>query len=156
MIVSHLYEYLPLLEGNYLSEKETKNYILQTEKLIQLMEENSIKTYKRFEILEPYLTPALKKTSQIIYFMQSKQNELNEKYEYLDTKTILNLILSTLSQHLYTYLTHPQSKNLDWSRLRIILESISQFNSEQPAFSLYKIYRSVREKYSLKEYINCN
>lgn len=152
LILKKVYQQLPLLEGIELTYKETQNYTLQLEQLIQLLEKNSNQTEKRLELLDSYLTPALKKLPKIISFVKS---ESALKHESLDTQTILRLTLSTLSLHLYTYLTQPKIKNLDWPRLRTILESVSNFDSKQPAFSLYKIYRSVREKYSIEEYINC-
>ena len=151
-LYKYVYQQLPTLEGEALSHKETQQYILQLEQLIQLLEKNLNQSNKRLQLLDSYLTPALKKLPNIISFIKS---ESALKHESLDTQTVLRLTLSTFSKHLHTYLTHSKTKSLDWSRLRVILESIASFNKQQPAFSLYKIYRSVREKYSIKEYINC-
>ena len=152
LLFTQVYQQLSALEGAELSHKETQQYVLQLEQLIQHLEKNSNQTSARLQLLDSYLTPALQKLSDIISFIK---NGSALKYESLDTQIILRLILSTFSQHLPAYLTHSKTDNLDWPRLRIILESLSSFSKEQPAFSLYKIYRSVREKYSLEEYINC-
>ena len=124
------------------------------ENLIHELEKNSNQYNQRLQLLDPYLTPALNNMSDITSFIV--KNDLSVKYESIDTQTTLKLMLSTFSQHLHAYLSHPNPKNLDWSRFRTILENIANFRKEQGAFSLYKIYRSVREKYSLEEYINCN
>ena len=152
IVFEQVYQQLSLLEGDSLSTAETQKYILQLESLIQYLETNSVQKDKRLELLDPYLSPALKKIPDIISFIKS---ESALKYESLDTQTILQLALSTFSRHLHAYLSHPKAESLDWPRFREILESISSFKTEKPAFSLYKIYRSVREKYSIQEYINC-
>ena len=150
-IFEQVYQQLHLIEGTELSQKETQIYILQLEQLIQLLEKNSEQTQKRIKLLDSNLTPALQQLPNIISFIKNE----SAKHESLDTQTILRLTLSTFSLHLYTYLSKPNSKSLDWARLRVILESIASFKDGQQAFSLYKIYRSVREKYSIQEYINC-
>ena len=152
LIFEKVYKQLDSIEGNRLSKTETQKYVLQLESLVKYLETNSAQKDKRLNLLDPYLSPALKKLPDMISFIKS---ESALKYESLDTQTILHLTLSTFSRHLHTYLSHPKVDNLDWPRLRKILESISSFNTEKPAFSLYKVYRSVREKYSIKEYINC-
>ena len=151
-VFQQVYQQLPLLEESDLSQKETQKYILQLERLIQHLEKDLNQTNRRLKLLDSYLTPALKKLPNII---SSIKSEPALKHESLDTQTILHLTLSTFSRHLLAYLTHSKIESLDWARLRVILESIAGFSEKQQAFSLYKIYRSVREKYSLEEYINC-
>ncbi|MDE0092332.1 MAG: hypothetical protein OXN83_03490 [Oligoflexia bacterium] len=152
LIFEKVYQQLPLLEEAGLSKIEIKKYNLLLEQLIQKLEKGSYQQSQRLQLLNSYLTPALRNIPNIISFIKS---ESALKYESLDTQTILKLTLSTVSLHLQAYLTHSKTEKLDWPRLRTILESISNFSEKQPAFSLYKIYRSVREKYSLEEYINC-
>ena len=152
LLFEKIYQQLPLLEGTGLSKTEMKKYNLLLELLIQKLEKGSYQQNQRLQLLDSYLTPALQKAEEILSFIKS---DTAVKYESLDTQMILRLILSALSQHLFSYLTHPKTEKLDWARFRTILESISSFSEKQPAFSLYKIYRSVREKYSLEEYINC-
>ena len=152
LVFTQVYQQLSLLEGAEFSYEETQQFALKLEKLIQHLEKNSHQAKTRLKLLDSYLTPALENTTHIVSFIKS---DSVLKYESLDTKTILQLIFATFSQHLHAYLTHPKTEDLDWPRLRAILESISSFKKTQPAFSLYKIYRSVREKYSMKEYVNC-
>ena len=152
LLFEKVYQQIPSLEGTGLSKTEMNKYNFLLEQLIQKLEKGSYQQNQRLQLLDSYLTPALQKTSEIISFIKS---DTAVKYESLDTQMVLQLILSTLSQQLLAYLTHSKTEKLDWARFRIILESISSFSAQQPAFSLYKIYRSVREKYSLEEYINC-
>ena len=124
LIFEQVYQQIPLLEETTLSIQEKQKYILQLEKLIQNLEKNSLQTNNRLLLLDPYLTPALKNTPDIISFIKS---DSALKYESLDAKTVLQLILSTLSQHLMSYLKHPHSQQLDWPRIKLILKSISNF-----------------------------
>ena len=152
LLFEKVYQQIPSLEETGLSKTEMKRYNLLLEQLIQALEKGSHQQSQRLQLLDSYLTPALKKAPEILSFIKS---DTAVKYESLDKQMILKLMLSTFSQHLRSYLKHPETEKLDWARFRIILESISSFSNKQPAFSLYNIYRSVREKYFLEEYINC-
>ena len=43
----------------------------------------------------------------------------------------------------------------DWPRMNLILNSIAEFDSSRPRYSLYKIKRAIEGRYSLKEFILC-
>ncbi|MCZ0933505.1 MAG: hypothetical protein OXJ52_10210, partial [Oligoflexia bacterium] len=101
-LFTQVYQQLPLLERGELSQKEAQEYVLQLEQLIQHLEKNLSQTDKRLQLLDSYLTPALENIPNII---SSIKSDSTLKYESLDTQVILRLVLSTLSQHLFAYLT---------------------------------------------------
>lgn len=152
-LFSSVYQQLPALEGKVLSPSETKKYILYFEKLMNHMESSADSDIKhRLDFMNSRWSDAVKTFPLIVSFVNNGQAS---EYESLDTKTVIELMLSTFSRHTIAYLTHPQIDRLDWERMGKILKSISDFKGKMDIFSLYKIQRAIRQKYSVKEYLNC-
>ncbi len=163
-LFSSVYKEMPLLKG-ILSDTEMNFYVSVLEEAITYFEKETLKQIEfphqsdlktRMKLMDsdsmnPKLFNAMKSFPEIVRFLKSGKAK---DYEALDTEVILKIILSTFSQHMVTYLTH-SLKELDWTRLNLIIKSISDFKDQPNAFSLYKIQRVVKEKYSIKEYINC-
>ena len=146
-----VYKNLVSLKG-VLPPAEIQSYVSQLEKVMDLFENHSSHMKPRLKVLEDsQFLESLKSFPKMIEFIKSDKVK---NYESLDTQNIIKLVLSTFSQHTLTYLTHSKDK-LDWSRFQVIIKSISDFNNEPSVFTLYKIQRAVKEKYSIKEYINC-
>jgi len=150
-LFSSVYMSLSFLKTE-LSDSELKFYINFIEQTINLLENSSDHLGHSMHLMERFdLSKAIKAFPDIIHFLKSDQVS---KHEFLDKQTILKLIVATFSQHLWTYFTHPSNK-LDWARFERIIKSIAHFESQPNVFSLYKIQRVIKEKYSLKEYISC-
>jgi len=147
-----VYRQLHHLEQKELSVKEAQNYVSQLENLIELINSPTLKNQQNLKLIKEELLLATKAFPKIVSFVKS---EKILDYPDLDKNLILKLVLSTFSKHIKAYLTHPQVQQLDWARLNVILQSISEFGEKANAFSFYKIKRAVRQKYDLKEYINC-
>ena len=155
-----VYQQISLLEG-VLSKKELQYYTASLVKTIQQFENGSHKLsdaafQTRINLMNSnlksrQLLTAIRTFPKMVQFAQSKEAH---RYEFLDTNRILKLVLSTFSQHILSYLTHPVNK-LDWARFNYIVNSIAEFNRSPDIFSLYKIQRAIKEKYSLREYLNC-
>ena len=153
-LFSSVYQQLSTLEGKVLSPSEMKNYIFHLEKLMNHMESSSDSDIKnRLAFMNSHFSDAIKAFPIIVSFIKSSKAS---EYESLDTDTIIKLILATFSWHTMAYLTHPQVERLDWARMNKILKSISDFKDKRNVFSLYKIQRAVRQKYSIREYLHCN
>ena len=150
---SFVYQQFPLLEGQALSLMEIKIYVSYFEKLIRQLESSSNSSVQsRLELMNSHLSGAVKAFPVIVSFVNGGRAS---EYESLDANTIVKLALSTFSQHIMAYLTHPKAERLDWPRMNLILKSISDFKDKPGVFSLYKIKRAIQGKYSLNEYINC-
>ena len=112
-----------------------------------------IQIYKTdLNLMNSRWSEAVQAFPEIVSFVNSGKSS---GYESLDTKTVIQLILSTFAHHTRAYLTHSRADHLDWPRINLILNSISEFKNKPSVFSLYKIKRAVAGKYSLNEYINC-
>ncbi len=152
-VFSSVLHQLEFLEGKALSKKEIANYKKGFESSI-----NQIESFFRgsstaqWDFIGAHWLSAVEAFPKIVSFINSNKSS---EYESLDTKTIIKIILATFSQHTVTYLTHPEAEKLDWPRFLLILKSISYFKDNSNGFSLYKIKRAVRGKYSVNEYIHC-
>ena len=154
-LFSFVYRELRELEKMGWSLKEIKVFSSSLEGLLMDIEKSSSHTalQQRLKLMAEPLSLAVQAVPAIFAFINSGKAE---SYPALDVKTILKLILSTLSYHTRAYLNHPHSHKLDWGRMALILKSISDFRTKPNVFSLYKIQIAVRAKYSLEEYINCH
>jgi len=150
----HVYQTLPLLENKNLSKKEIKTYIQELESTINIINSSSFNGVMGnfLELVNSRLSVAINAFPDIVAFIQKGGAT---SYPALETNVILKLILTTFSRHIKVYLTSHHPENLDWLRFNTILTSISEFKQKPNVFSLYKIKRAVREKYSLEQYINC-
>lgn len=152
-LFSFVYSKLPFLEGTVLSHREAKFFTSRFEKLIEHIESSSdLNVKSRLDLMNSRWSDAVEAFPMIISFINSGNTNGNES---LDTNTIVKLILSALGHHTMAYLTHPKAENLDWSRMSLILRSISEFKNNPSVFSLYRIKRAIEGKYSLNEYILC-
>ena len=145
---TNVYEVIPRAE--VLSLKEKQKYAVELKRTIEYINSGHIQT-ARLQLLEPALLKSVKAFPKIIDFI----NE-NQKHSHLNIKQSLEIILSSLTQHTIAYLSHPKTeKDLDFPRFYKILSAIGEFDDKPSAFFLYKIVRSVTEKYSIYEYLNC-
>ena len=151
-LFSSVYQQISQLEKKEFSDKEIKNYTSQLERLINFIHTSSSSDVtNRLDRMGSHLSSAIKAFPEIVSFVQS-----DKFLSYpLNANQILQLILSTFSQHIEAYLKHPHPDQLDWPRIQTILEQISFFKDQPNIFSLYKITRAIRQKYSVREYINC-
>jgi len=133
-----------------LSQREKKAFLKEIEfALDYLKTENPGPNHKaRLEVLEPSIRKAFEVFPSIVSFLEAKPPV------HLDKKQVLKVIVMTLTKYVRVYLSHPDDTlNIDFARFTKTLSSIAEFNDN--AFSLYRVIRSVREKYSLHEYLNC-
>lgn len=152
-LFSSVHQQLPLLRGQGWSQEEIQFFVPRVERLLHHIENSSDPIVQnRLALLNPYLSAAVQAVPDILSFVK---NGKAKEYESLDAKGIIKLTLSTLTHHTMAYLRHPRAADLDWGRMRVILESIAQFKVKPTAFSLYKIQVVVREKFDLAEYVNC-
>ena len=140
-------ESMPLLYKKEKQDKKLKQeFILKTEEIINFIESHPHNP--KLKALTPKLLQATEALPAIFNFVENQQTS------FLDTKTALKVVVVALTRYTGTYLKQ-EVNHLDWARLDKILSSIADFNTQPTAFSLYKILRSVREKHSLWEFINC-
>ena len=138
--------YQQIENNSLLSKKEKQEFILNTEAIIHFIESHPHN--QKLEVLTPQLLSAVQSLPAIFEFTK------NPSSSYLDTTTALKVVLVSLTRYTRAYIMQ-ESNHLDWPRLHKILSVIAHFKTNPNAFSLYKILRAVREKHSLKEFINC-
>ena len=152
-LFSSVYQQLPLLEKEGWSSEEIQPFVSSMEDFLHYIENSSDRTVEsRLKLMNSRLSSAIQAVPAIFSFVNRGRAS---RYESLDVKGVLKLILATLSYHTMAYLKHPHVNKLDWGRMSVILKSISDFKMKPNAFSLYNIQITVREKYSLEEYVNC-
>ena len=152
-VFSSVLHQLDFLEGEVLSKKEIANYKQGFESSITQIESFfKGSSTAQWDFIGAHWLSAVEAFPMIVSFINSNKTF---KYESLDTKTIIKIILATFNQHTVAYLTHPETESLDWPRFLSILKSISYFKNNSNVFSLYKIKRAVQGKYSVNEYIHC-
>ena len=148
-----VYQQLPSLEEGLFSLAEINMSASSLSASIRLLESSADPgRQSRLNFIENELSQALQAFPAILSFVKNGEAD---KYESLDTKTVLQLVLATFGQHLRAYLTASQAEKMDWPRLKLILSHIAGFKEEPSVFALYKIQRAVRQKYSFREYIYC-
>lgn len=137
-----------------LSNKEKQKFLKELDQTISYLESKGLsveagnRRSARLKVLEPLLFKSLEAAPSIHRFLKESESP------YLNKKQALEIILITLTKYVRVYLNHPAKEfDIDFKRFEKILSNIAEFNGG--AFSVYKIIRSVREKYSLYEYLNC-
>ena len=138
----------------FLSPKEKKAFFKELKQTISYIESKDLghthreKRNARLKALESMILQAVKTSPIILSFLE--QTSL----PYINKKQVAEIIFITLTKYVRVHLSHPKEEaNIDFKRFEKIISSIAHFNWN--AFSIYKIIRAVREKYSLHEYLNC-
>ena len=137
-----------------LSDKEKKVFFKELEQTIAYIENKDLaqadksKRGARLKVLEPLLMRSVQAVPSITSFLE------NELSPYLNKKQALKIVFITLTKYVKIYLSHPDKESdIDFKRFEKIISTIEKFNGS--SFSIYKIIRTVREKHSLYEYLNC-
>ena len=137
-----------------LSDKEKKVFFKELEQTIAYIENKDLSQADknnreaRLKVLEPLLMKSVQMAPSIISFLE------NESSPYLNKNQALSVIFITLTKYVKIYLSHPDKESdIDFKRFEKIISTIEKFNGS--SFSIYKIIRTVREKHSLYEYLNC-
>ena len=89
------------------------------------------------------------KTSEIVEFIKQSSPE-----ESLLFKGTIQAVFSVFSKHLPVLLKQDLHQ-VDWPIINLILREVANFDPQNPGVSLYKIKRSIKKRYSLREFILC-
>ena len=153
LLFNSVYQQMSFLKGLDFSPAEINFFQKRLEETIHYIENSKEESLKnRLDFMEPHFSSAVEAFPLILSFINQGGTA---QYKALGEKSLIQLLLSALSRHTLAYLRHPQAEKLDWPRINLILNHISEFKEKPNVWTLYKIKRAVLQKYSLKEYINC-
>ena len=91
-----------------------------------------------------------RKTPEIVEFV----NGLSEEKAAL-FQPIAEAVFSAFGKYVPAALKSEDYEENDWERINFILKSIAEFNINDAEFSLFKIKRAIRRRYSFREFILC-
>lgn len=132
------------------SRKQVKQFSKGLKDMVEFLERSP--THKEKEVLNNLnisIDMLIYRTSEIMEFIKQSSPE-----EALYFSKITQAIFSIFSKHLPVVLKQDLHQ-VDWPRMNLILQTVANFDSQNPRFSLYKVKRAIEGRYSLKEFILC-
>ena len=106
---------------------------------------------KRLQFLSVrFMETGITKIPEIMEFV----SELSEEKAVL-FQPVAEAVFAVFGKYVPAALKSKDYEKNDWERINFILKSIAEFNRNDAEFSLFKIKRAIKGRYSFREFILC-
>ena len=134
----------------WFKRKQAKEFEKGLKELVEFLEHSHSHTSADpLKNLSVPLEELTHKVPEIINFTRQQTSPAKALY----FRQVTQAVLAFFAKHLPAVLNN--SSQADWQRINLIAKNISDFDTQNPRFSLYKIKRAIEGRYSLKEFILC-